>query len=191
MDVSQFLGGSLLTHSDLLQPYQIGTLAKVEMRLIGQGESATQKICVTFQELPHKALGLNKTNLRRIAELYSTDSAAWIGRQLLLYRSATDFQGQRTLCVRIGGPQQAPAEAICDALGNAVLYQPQAAAAPAAAAPQQAAAPVAAVPVAAVPQAAAPVQAPVVAPQAAQPQQVSPWQGAPPQPQPGVSIDDF
>ena len=156
MDVSQFLGGSLMTHTDLPQPYQVGTITKVEQRLVGQGQQAETKICCTFQELPQKALGLNKTNLRRIAELYGTDASQWQGKQLLVYRSATEFQGQRKLCVRVCGSQQSPADTVCDAQGSAVAYQP-AVPAPAAVAPTTQT---------------APVQAP-----ASQPVQSDPWQG--------------
>ena len=64
MDVSSFLGGNFLTHVDLPLPYQVWTIGKADQQLVG----TDQKICLTFAEFPAKSLGLNKTNLRRVAE---------------------------------------------------------------------------------------------------------------------------
>lgn len=126
MDVSSFLGGNFLTQVDLPQPCQMWTIAKADQQLVGQGQSAEQKICIRFREFPSKPLALNKTNLTRVADLYSTDAGAWIGKPLLVYRSSTSYQGQPKLCVRVCGPQQAPPDPLCDPQGNAVLYQPPA-----------------------------------------------------------------
>jgi len=178
MDVSSFMGGNFFSQVDLASPVQVMTINKVDQQLVGQGPQAEQKICVSFNESA-KPLALNKTNLKRVAALYSTDANQWPGKQLLVYRSSTTFSGQPKLCVRICGAQQTPPDPICDQQGNAVAFQPQAVAP--APVPQAAPQPIA------VPQAAAPLQAPV-----AQPQQASPWQGAPAQPQqPGVSVDDL
>ena len=123
MDVSSFMGGNFLTHLDLPQPYQVWSINTVDQQLVGQGKTAEQKICVTFSEHA-KPLALNKTNLKRIAELYGTDANAWIGKQMLVYRSNTTFGNDTVLCVRVCGPAQAPPDVICDAQGNAVAYQP-------------------------------------------------------------------
>lgn len=132
MDVSQFLGGSLFSQTDLgANPWQLMTITNVDQQMVGQGQTAEQKICLHFSESA-KPLGLNRTNLRRVAELFGTQSTAWIGQQLLVYRSTTSFQGKAMLCVRLCGAQQAPPDPICDQQGNAVGYQPAApAAAPA------------------------------------------------------------
>ena len=124
-DVTSFMGGTFLTQLDLPQPYQVLQLSKVDKQQVGQGSNAEDKVCVTFAGDP-KALALNKTNLKRIAKLYSPDANSWIGKSLLVYRSTTTFSGETTLCVRVCGPQQAPPDPICDANGNAVVYQPQA-----------------------------------------------------------------
>ena len=188
MDVSQFLGGSLLTHVDLPQPVQQWTIGKVDQQMVGQGQQAEQKICITFNEFPSKPLALNKTNLKRVAGLYTVQATHWGGKQMQVYRSATTFQGASKLCVRVCGPGQVPPDPICDPQGAPVLYQPpaatvapqppaqpvqqtQAPAAPAQSAQQQ--------PVAPLQPAAAPVQAPqqpVAAPQPAQQQPAQPDQ---------------
>ncbi len=122
MDVSGFMGGNFLTQLDLPLPYQVWTIAKVDQQLVGQGQNAEQKICVTFNE-NSKPLALNKTNLKRVAALYTTDANAWGGRQLLLYRSRTTFGNEPKLCVRVCGPTQPPLDPVCDPQGNAVMFQ--------------------------------------------------------------------
>ena len=153
MDVSSFMGGNFLTQLDLPQPSQAWTIAGVDQQLVG----TDQKVCLTFAEFPAKPLGLNKTNLRRIAELYSTNAGNWNGKQLLVYRSTTTYSGATRLCVRVCGATQAPPDPICDQQGSAVPYQM----------PQQA------VPVQPV---AAPVQQPVAPPTQQQPQAAAPWE---------------
>ena len=121
MDVSSLLGGNWLSHPDLPAPWQTWTISQGQMQLVG----GDQKFCVTFVEFPSKPLVLNKTNLRRTAELYSTNAKTWIGRQLLVYRSLTTFGSENRLCVRVCGPQQMPPDPIHDQHGNVVPYQPQ------------------------------------------------------------------
>ena len=119
MDVASFLAGRFLTQVDLSQPVQVWTIAGVDQRLVGDD----QKVCITFTEFPHKPLGLNKTNLGRIAELYSTMAATWQGKQLLVYRSTAEYCGNNILCLRVCGHTQTPTDPICDQQGNLVSYQ--------------------------------------------------------------------
>jgi hypothetical protein len=111
---------------DLPQPYQVWTIRDAKKELVGED----QKIVVYFGEHP-KGLGCNKTNLRRNVDLYGADAREWQGKQLLVYRSSTSYQGQAKLCVRVCGPNQTPPDPICDSNGAPVLYQPVAAAQPA------------------------------------------------------------
>ncbi|MEO2049631.1 MAG: hypothetical protein ABGX16_23990, partial [Pirellulales bacterium] len=114
MDVSSFLSGNYLTHLDLPLPLQAWTISKADQQLVG----TDQKVCVTFAEYPAKAIGLNKTNLRRIVELYGLDGTAWTGKQLQVYRSTTTYSGKVMQCVRVCGPGQAMPDPVCDAQGN-------------------------------------------------------------------------
>lgn len=116
MDVSSFLSGNFLTHVDLPQPTQVWTISKADQRLVGQD----QKVCITFVEFPAKPLGLNKTNLRRVAGSYGLDAASWHGQQLQVYRSTTAYGGKVMQCVRVCGPQESTPEPVCDAQGNPV-----------------------------------------------------------------------
>jgi hypothetical protein len=135
MDVSSQLGGSFLTNADLPAPHQVWTISKVTQELVG-GPDGDQKICVLFTEFPTKALGTNKTNLGRIADLYGRESNAWIGKQMQVYRSVTDSPKGIVNCIRLAGPQHVRPEAVCDQ-GGKILHIPDAVAptAPAQAAP--------------------------------------------------------
>jgi len=121
MDVSSFLSGNFLTHVDLPQPLQVWTITKADQQLVG----TDHKICISFAEFPAKALGLNKTNLQRIADLFGLDAAAWAGKQLQVYRSTTAYSGKSMQCVRVCGTSQLPLESVCDAQGTAVPAAPQ------------------------------------------------------------------
>ncbi len=158
MDVTSFLTGNFLTHLDLPQPQQVWTIQQANQQLVG----SDQKICVNFSEYPAKPLGCNKTNLKRIVSLYGLDASAWIGQQLLVYRSTTAYGGKSMQCVRVVGPQQQPLDDN-DMPTQAVALQ---SAAPAAqpAVQQPVVAPVQQQAVA------APAQQPVAAPQA------NPWE---------------
>ena len=79
MDVSSFMGGNFLTHVDLPIAIQTWTIAKVDQQMVGQGAQAEEKICVTFSEFRSKPLSMNKTNLKRIVRIYTTDATEWIG----------------------------------------------------------------------------------------------------------------
>ena len=169
MDISSFLGGSFFSQLDLLRVCMLMTIGKVDQQLVGQGANADEKICITFNEST-KPLALNKTNLKRVAAVYSTDANQWIGKQLMVYRSVTTFGKETKLCVRVCGPTQAPPDVICDPQGNAVAFESPA--------PQQPTASATAAPTIP-PQ---PTRVPTTHP-VAPPQQSSPWdaqQNSPP-----------
>ncbi len=174
MDVSSFMGGNYFSQVDLAQPLQLMTIGKVGQQLVGQGQQADQRICITFSEFPQKPLALNKTNLTRVAGLYSTQSANWIGKQLQVYRSVTTFGSETRLCVRVCGPHQVPPDPICDPQGGPVMYQPPAPLA--APQPRQPVASPAAQQPVAVPSPQQPVQ-PVAQQQPQPPAQDPPWGG--------------
>lgn len=148
MDVSSFLGGNFLTQLDLPPDPQTCTIRGASQQQVG----TDVKICLQLAEHA-KPLGLNKTNLRTIAQAYGTDSNAWIGRQVELYRDRTQFQGALVPCIRlrIPAPPQAAPPAMPPAVPPAAPVQPQPVAAPQ---PQQ----------------------PVAPPQ---PQQAAPWEQPP------------
>ena len=67
MDVSSFMGGNYLTQADLPQQTQTWTIRQVTQQQVG----TDQKVCLQFDQ-HSKPLGCNKTNLRSIANCFSS-----------------------------------------------------------------------------------------------------------------------
>ena len=175
MDISSFLGGNFLTHLDLPAQTQIWHIKDVKQGLVG----TDQKVCVWFHQHA-KPLGLNKTNLKVIAEAFGVQAAAWVGRSIEVFKSQCDYQGRLVDCIRLRVPPQAPPPPSQVPAVVTPAPEPQMTAAtgqtPQPVAPPSAP-PVAQQPVAA-PQQAAPdpavvEQQPVAAPQ---PEQHAPWE---------------
>jgi len=104
MNVSSFMSGNFLTHLDLPLPSQVWTISQADQQLVG----TDTKVCLKFAEFAAKPLGCNKTNLKRIVSLYGLDASAWLGQQLLVYRTTTSYGGKLMQCVRVADPQQGP-----------------------------------------------------------------------------------
>ena len=119
MDVSSFMGGNYLTHLDLVAPSQVWTIRDVKQELVG----SDQKIVVYFNE-HEKGLGLNKINLRTIAQAYTVQSGSWLGKRLEVYKDQTQFQGRVVPCVRVRIPSTpAPDMAAQPAPSSAAIAQ--------------------------------------------------------------------
>ena len=116
MDVTSFLAGQYLKHTDLPTPMMTVTIQTIEIRQL----DSEDKICLFFTEFPKQSLACNATNLKRVAQLCGVDSNQWAGKQLLLYRSRTDFGGKDVLCLRVGPPNAPPQDILIDAGGNVV-----------------------------------------------------------------------
>ena len=103
MDISSFLGGNFLTHLDLPAQTQIWHIKDVKQGLVG----TDQKVCVWFHQHA-KPLGLNKVNLKVIAEAFGVQAAAWVGRSIEVFKTQCDYQGRLVDCIRLRVPPQAP-----------------------------------------------------------------------------------
>jgi hypothetical protein len=64
------------------------------------GSEKVVKGVIFFEEL-ERGLVLNKTNSRTIAEMYGSDTDAWMGKKITIYRSETSFQGKVVPCIRV------------------------------------------------------------------------------------------
>ena len=97
-DARDFLGGNYLRKEDLDGPITV-TLMDVRSELV-QGASR-KKLVVAFREL-EKPLILNKTNTRRIAEIFrTTDTALWRGWITLYVEHNVEFGGRLVGGIRI------------------------------------------------------------------------------------------
>jgi len=59
----------------------------------------------------HKGLVVNVTNAKRLAKMFGTDTDAWLGKEITLYPSETDFRGESVPCVRVKVMEQPPSSA--------------------------------------------------------------------------------
>ena len=56
---------------------------------------------VAFFEGKDKGLALNATNCKTIAKLYGNDTEAWIGKQITLWPTTTEMNGETVECIRV------------------------------------------------------------------------------------------
>lgn len=72
------------------------TIKDVEVREVGKED----KVCVNFKE-QKRALVLNKTNGGLISKMFGDDTRDWAGRQVILFPTVVDFQGEPKDAIRI------------------------------------------------------------------------------------------
>lgn len=82
-------------------------ISHVEMADVGDAEMPEDKPIVFF-EGKSKGLVLNRTNAGTIAAVYGDETDNWVGKEIELFPTTTDFKGKRVACLRIDIPQQPP-----------------------------------------------------------------------------------
>ncbi len=80
------------------------TIARVAQEMIEPSKS----LPVVYFYGTQKGLVLNKTNANAIVFLHSDESDSWIGKQIEVYPTTTEFQGKIVDCIRVRGPGQVP-----------------------------------------------------------------------------------
>lgn len=76
------------------------TIAGIKQERIGQGSQADEKWVLVFKE-DDRGLVLNKTNSNTICKLYGDDTDDWVGKQIMLYATEVQFQGDMVEAIRI------------------------------------------------------------------------------------------
>ena len=69
------------------------TIKNAEVKKLGQGEEARNKIVLSFEETD-KQLALNSTNSKIIAESYGDDTDEWAGNKISLMVVKKNFAGK-------------------------------------------------------------------------------------------------
>lgn len=59
-----------------------------------------KKVAVRFAG-KEKGLVLNKTNAQIISKQYGEDTDGWVGNEVIVYPTTTDFGGEQVDCIRI------------------------------------------------------------------------------------------
>lgn len=88
---------------DLQGKPRIVTIRKVEGGVVQNLTKKSRKPVVYFKEYT-KPLALNKSNGKSIASLYTGETTAWVGKQVVLYETETTMNGDVVPCIRIRPP---------------------------------------------------------------------------------------
>jgi hypothetical protein len=64
------------------------------------GEEKITRGTVKYREFP-RTMVLNRTNTRRLISRLGDDTDEWLGKQVELYPSETDFGGRTVPCIRV------------------------------------------------------------------------------------------
>lgn len=98
-EVSDVYSGTSLTAADLKGREFTLVVAEVTVKKFDNGN----KFVVTFQNAK-KSLVCNKTNAKRIAHAYGTNTDGWIGREIIVYPEHVEFQGNLVEAIRVRAP---------------------------------------------------------------------------------------
>ncbi len=79
---------------------QILTVRAVKEETVGTGDNQQQKLVVYFKEI-EQGLVLNKTNGKMLIRKLGDETEDWIGKQIELYTTEVEFQGETQLGIRI------------------------------------------------------------------------------------------
>ena len=104
MDVAEMLKGDFFKADDLRAsgPRTL-KIAEVKKEMVGQGAEAEEKPVVYFIGSDQK-LVLNKTNTRKLAELFGGTTDEWQGAEVELFQTQTQMSGKEIDCVRVRAP---------------------------------------------------------------------------------------
>lgn len=99
MNIDSAFPSNYLKASDLGDSQPVVTIDRVEVEAVGRDKEVKPVLYFRGKE---KGLVLNKTNGRKIAELLgSKDTEDWIGGQIRIYATETEFAGETVECIRI------------------------------------------------------------------------------------------
>lgn len=101
VDISEVYGGDSLTAANLKGREVTVVIESTEERQFTEGN----KLVIRFQG-KEKYLVCNKTNAHAIAEIYGTESNQWVGKEITLYPTRTDFRGKMVDAIRVKAPQK-------------------------------------------------------------------------------------
>lgn len=96
-------GGTHLKAEDLKNTEIEATISGHEVAKLKDDEPP--KVILAFKN-SDKTLALNKTNAGVIGAAYGPEVAAWVGKNIILYPTVTDFGGKTVPCIRVRVPMQ-------------------------------------------------------------------------------------
>jgi hypothetical protein len=99
VDINEVFGGETLKAADLQGKEFTLTIQTVQAKDFDKGS----KLVIRFVGAK-KVLISNRTNAKRIAMLYGSNTDTWVGRQVTLYSEMVDFKGEPTWAIRVKQP---------------------------------------------------------------------------------------
>ncbi len=100
MKISNAFPSNYLRAADFEAPAKL-VMTKVEIEPVADGE---HKPILYFQG-KDKGMVLNKINSNTISDAYGDDTEDWMGKELVLYATTTDYQGKTVPCIRVRKPK--------------------------------------------------------------------------------------
>lgn len=99
MNLDDIFASKYLRAADLKGRDVPVTIASCELQKLPKGE---QKLALYFKG-KEKGVLLNKTNANRIAAMYGKDTDKWIGKDIVLFPTQVEFQGDMVDAIRVKG----------------------------------------------------------------------------------------
>ena len=94
MDVGKFMQGAFLRAQDLDEGDVVTTVTGSSTKDFDDG----QRIIMATE---FGSVVLNKTNLKRVAGAFGSDTERWVGRSVKLCKEETNFAGKQVPCIRV------------------------------------------------------------------------------------------
>ena len=85
-------------------------VADVGQHIFNKGEKDEKTQIVLSFDGKEKKLGLNVTNAKTIGDLLGPETDNWMGKEIKIYPTTTDFAGEQVACIRVVVPQPPEAE---------------------------------------------------------------------------------
>lgn len=105
MKIGSAFPSKYLKAADLNGARILVTIDRVAAQDVGQVGSKEIKPVLYFKG-KEKGLVLNKTNARKITAIAGTDETdSWTGKQIVIYPTETEFQGETVDCIRVAAPK--------------------------------------------------------------------------------------
>ncbi len=96
MDINQVFPSKYLKAADLQGHKLKLVISEVKMEEVGND---TKPVC--YFDGKDKGLVLNKTNAQVIASQHSPETNGWAGKEIAIYPTQTNFQGQMVDAIRV------------------------------------------------------------------------------------------
>jgi hypothetical protein len=98
MNVNSLFPSKYVAAGDLMGQDVAVVISGIKQEEVGEDE---KRLPVLYFVGMKKGMVLNRTNAKRIAELYGAETDAWIGKTITLYPSETEYAGDTVPCLRV------------------------------------------------------------------------------------------